>query len=158
MSLAVEFHIKSYVATAAVAAYVLVKKSGDEVVVAGAGEAPIGITMANAAAGETVPVRLLNGYGTALLKVGAAVTKNATIRGIADGEGDDATTGCVIGTAEDTATADGDIIEVALKGVAPQAMTAHADQAVATDLASVIALSTQLRTALITAGFIKGAA
>lgn len=158
MATALEFHIKSYVSTAAIGAYELVKKSGDEVVVAGAGDAPIGVTMANAAAGTVVPVRLLNGYGTAFMKAGAAITQNAAVRGIAGGKVDDSATGVVVGTAEEAATADGDIIEVALQGSLPQAMTASADQAAAADLATAIALVNQLRTAAITAGWIKGAA
>ena len=107
MASANEFHIKSYVATDAIAAYVLVKKDAatDNVVVSGAGEAAIGITMTNAAAGTVVPVRLLNGYGTALVKAGAAVAKNAVVRGIASGKIDDVTTGAVIGTADEAATA-----------------------------------------------------
>lgn len=158
MSAALEFHIKSYVSTAAIAAYVLVKKSGDEVVVAGAGDAAIGVTMSNGAAGDLVPVRLLNGYGTALIKTGAAVVKNANVRGIAAGVIDDASTGCLIGTAEDTATALGDVIEVLLHGRCPQTMTASANQAVATDATTTMNLANELRTALVTAGLIKGAA
>jgi hypothetical protein len=160
MASANEFHIKSYVATDAIAAYVLVKKDAatDNVVVAGAGEAAIGVTMTNAAAGTVVPVRLLNGYGTALIKAGAAVTKNAVVRGIASGKIDDATTGAVIGTADEAATADGDIIEVSLRGSAPVAMVASANQAVPTDLATTIAFCTSVRTALIDNGIIKGAA
>lgn len=155
-----EFHIKSYVATDAIAAYVLVKKDGvtDNVVVAGAGDAAIGVTMANAAAGTVVPVRLLNGFGTALVKAGAAVAKNAIVRGIASGKIDDAANGCVIGIADEAATADGDIIEVLLAGSAPVAQVASADQAVPTDLATTIAFCTSVRTALINNGIIKGAA
>ncbi len=158
MSASIEYHIKSYVATAALEPYVLVKKSGDEVVVAGAGDTAIGITMARVAAGGSVPVRLLNGYGTALITVGAAVTKNAAVRGIASGKGDDASTGVLIGTAEDTATADGDVIEILLRGSIPVAQVASADQAVATDLASALLLANSMRTALINNGIIKGAA
>lgn len=160
MASANEFHIKSYVATDAIAAYVLVKKDGttDNVVIAGAGDAAIGVTMTNAAAGTVVPVRLLNGYGTALVKAGGAVTKNSVVRGIASGKIDDATTGCVIGIADEDASADGDVIEVLLTGSVPVAQVASANQAVPTDLATTIAFCTSVRTALINNGIIKGAA
>jgi hypothetical protein len=156
MSAVIEFHIKSYVSTAAIGAYVLVKKDGDNVVAAGAGEAPIGVTMTNAAAGTHVPVRLLNGYGTAFMKAGAPISKNAAVRGIAGGQVDDSTNGVVVGFAEEAATATGDIIEVALRGVLPTNQLAGTDQAIATDLASVVALANSMRTALISNGLIKG--
>ena len=161
MASALEFHIKSYVSTAAIVAYVCVKKDAatDNVVVATAADVPIGVTMSNAAAGTVVPVRLFNGPGTAFFKANAAIAKNAVVRcATAGGLIDDSTTGTVVGTAEGAATAQNDVIEVLLAGASPAAMTADAGQAVATDLATALVSLNLIRLALISQGIIKGAA
>ncbi len=174
MASQVEFQIKSYISTAAIGAYELVKKSGTEVVVAGVGDQAIGVTMANAAAGTTVPVRLFNGYGTAFMKAGAAITAGAKVRGIASGKIDDTATGPIVGFAEEAATADGDVIEVLLVGASPAAYLVGAGQAAvavtgatnsspygfttAAQADAIVTLVNQLRADLILAGIIKGAA
>ncbi|HRK23250.1 MAG TPA: hypothetical protein PLX06_15630, partial [Fimbriimonadaceae bacterium] len=48
--------------------------------------------------------------------------------------------------------------KVGFHGAAPTAQRANADQAVATDLASVITLANELRAALVEKGLIKGEA
>ena len=48
--------------------------------------------------------------------------------------------------------------KVGFHGAAPSAQRANADQAAATDLASVITLTNELRAALVEKGLIKGSA
>lgn len=158
MSQIIEFHTKSYTAGEALGAYVRVKKSGSTVILAGAGENAIGVTTHNVANGDPVTIRLLNGYGTAFMKVSAPVAQNAAVYGTASGKIDDAGTGPILGYAEEAGTADNDIIEVLLRGSVGPAMVAHADQAVATDAATTMALANSLRSALVAHGVIKGAA
>jgi hypothetical protein len=160
MSSIIQFPVKSYTAGEAIGAYVRVKKSAGTVVIAGAGEVGIGVTEANVENGGLVPVALWNGFGTVFMKAGAAISINAPVYPIAAGKIDDAqaTQGAPIGYAEEAATADGDVIEVLLRGVVSGQPTASADQAVPTDLATVIAWITNVRLALIANGTIKGAA
>jgi hypothetical protein len=158
MASVIEHSVKTYTATAALDAYVRVKLSSGEVVVAGLNEVAIGVTLANVAAGGLVPVRLLNSQGTAFMTAAAAITSGAAVRGAASGKIDDTGVGPVIGYAEEAATAAGDVIEVLLVGSIPLAATASADQAVPTDLATAIAWITNVRTALIANGTITGAA
>jgi hypothetical protein len=146
----------------ALAAYARVKLDTGVLVVAGAGEAAIGVTVAPFAIGALATVRLFNGYGTAFMLAGAAVASGANVFGIAAGKIDDAQPaagGAPIGVALEAATADGDVIEVLLAGNVPLvAPTASANQAVPTDLATSIAWITNVRLALIANGTIKGAA
>lgn len=147
----------------ALAAYVRVKLSSGLLVVAGAGESGIGVTVAPSAVGTAAAVRLFNGHGTAFMLAGAAIAADAAVRGIADGKIDDAipatNAGAPLGIALEDATADGDVIEVLMIGSVPVlAPLASADQAVSTDEASVVLLANSIRTALINHGIIKGAA
>lgn len=159
MSSIIESQVKAYTATAvALAPYVRVKKNAGLVEVAGAGEVAIGVTLANCAASGVVPVRLFNGNGTAFMTASAGITANAAVYGTAAGKIDDAGTGTPIGYAEEAATADGDVIEVLLRGEVPLATAASAAQAVPTDLATAIAWITNVRLALIADGTIKGSA
>ncbi len=158
MSSFVEHQVKTYTATAALAAYIRVKLVSGEVVVAGLNEVAIGVTLANVAAGGLVPVRLFNSFGTAFMTAGAAITRGAAVFGAASGKIDDTGVGPAIGYAEEAATADGDVIEVLLRGQIAPAAVAGASQAVATDATSVITLANALRSALITHGIITGAA
>lgn len=160
MSSIIEYHVKSYVAAEAIGAHIRVKKSGilDTIVIAGAGEASIGVTIANVASGDPVTVRLFNSFGSAFLKASAAIAKNALVYPTAAGKIDDAGTGAPLGYAEDAATADNDVIEVLLLGQIPVATAASAAQAIPTDLATSIAWITNVRLALIADGTIKGAA
>lgn len=111
--------VKSYISTAAIVPYVLVKKSGNNVVVLDtpATDVAIGVTANAAAAGYPVAVRLLNGGGTVFLKAGGAIAQNAAVRQLATGTVDDTGTTQIIGYAEEAATAPGDIIEVLLNAV-----------------------------------------
>lgn len=132
MASSIEYHIKNYVANAAIAAYVLVKahSTAGEVVVAAAGDTPIGITMANAAAGTVVPVRLLNGYGTALVLAGGTIALHGSVSATGSaGKIDDAAEGPPIGIAEESAVT-GDVIEVLLGGLT---RVASANQTTLTD-------------------------
>lgn len=109
--------VKSYTSVAAVAAYVLVKKNGAngvEVLTDAANDVAIGVTIAPAAAGAQVPVRLLNSGGTVFLKAGAAIAVNAAVRQLVGGTVDDTGATPIIGYAEEAATAANDIIEVRL--------------------------------------------
>lgn len=136
MSYAIENHIKSYIAHVAIAAYVVVKKhsTAGEVVVASAGDSGlIGITMANAAADTVVPVRLLNGMGTALVLCGDTVDLNAAVSVMGSaGAVDDDAGGPIIGYAEEAGVV-GDIIEVVLGGHVLPALVASANQTTLTD-------------------------
>ena len=146
----------------ALAAYVRVKLTSGLLVVAGVGDAAIGVTLAPSAISAPASVRLANGYGTALMVAGAAITTGAEVYGIAGGKVDDAVAatgpGAPVGVALEAATADGDVIEVLLRGSVPLAQTASASQAIPTDLATSIAWITNVRLALIADGTIKGAA
>lgn len=146
----------------ALAAYVRVKLTAGLLVVAGAGESAIGVTIAPSAISAPASVRLLNGYGTALMLAGAAITSGNPVYGLASGKIDDAVAataaGASIGIALEAATADGDVIEVLLRGSVPMAPAASANQAVPTDLATSIAWITNVRLALIANGTITGAA
>ena len=116
MSSSIQTNVKSYLSTAAIAAYVLVKKSGSNVVALDteATDVAIGVTLENAAAGRPVAVRLLNGGGTALVKAAGAIAQNAAVRQLNTGLIDDTGTTPIVGYAEEAATAAGDIIEVLL--------------------------------------------
>jgi len=108
---------KAFVATSAVTALYRVKltaSSGTAVELSGSGEAAIGTAQNTAAAGEEVSVRLDNGGGTTKCVCAAAVTIGAAVYNAATGYVDDAAAGTSFGTALDTATATGDVIEVLL--------------------------------------------
>jgi predicted RecA/RadA family phage recombinase len=122
MSSFIDNSVKSYTSTADIAAYVLVKKSGSNVVVLDtqASDVAIGVTLAPAKAGAQVPVRLLNAGGTVLIKAANAIAQNAAVRQLNTGTVDDTGTTQIIGYAEEAATASGDIIEVLINAVGPQ--------------------------------------
>jgi hypothetical protein len=110
---------KAFTATSAVTAYRRVKLtsgSGTAVEHAGAGEEAVGIAQINAGAGEMVTVALLNRPGTFKMCAHAAITVGATLYGVAAGRVDDSGTGSTLGLALEAATAQDDIIEVALQG------------------------------------------
>lgn len=118
MSSNFEGTIKSYISTADIAAYVLVKKSGSNVVVldSPATDLAIGITTNMAKAGYPVTVRSLTGGGTAFIKVDGPVAQNAAVRQLAGGVVDDTGSTPIIGYAEEAATAQNDVIEIRLGG------------------------------------------
>jgi len=147
----------------ALAAYVRVKLTAGLLVVAGAGESAIGVTVAPSAISAAATVRLFNGYGTAFMVASAAVTSGNPVYGTASGKIDDAVAstnaGAPLGIALEAATADLDVIEVLLAGRIPVlAPLASVDQAVSTNEASVVLLANSIRTALINHGIIKGGA
>lgn len=113
MSTIVDNSVKSYIATAAIGAYLRVKKDGttQNVVIAGA-EKSFGVTVANADAGKGVTVRFQQSPGTAFYKAANPIVANAAVYGAANGLVDDVATADFIGYAEEAATATGDIIEV----------------------------------------------
>lgn len=174
MSSHVDYQVKAYTAGAALEPYIRVKKSGATVVAAGAGEAAIGATVARAASGDKVPVRLFNAFGTALLTASGAITANAAVYGTASGKIDDTGTGAIIGYAEEAAAADGDVIEVLIRGSVVPDMVASADQAAvvttgatnsspygfatAGQANAIVTLVNALRAAAVARGDIKGSA
>lgn len=124
-----DHQVKSYIAGETLAAYIRVKKSGSGVVAAGAGEAAIGVTIIPATSGDAVSVRLFNAFGTVLMTASAAITANAAVYGTASGKIDDTGSGPVVGYAEEAATANGDVIEVLIRGVISADSLAGASQA-----------------------------
>lgn len=116
MASSINGNVKSYAAGADLGAYILVKKSGSTVVAVDtpATDIPVGITLNTALSGQQIAVRLLNGGGTALLKMGAAVAVNGAVYADA-GVGGTTNTNVLLGYADEAATASGDVIEVLLK-------------------------------------------
>lgn len=103
---------RSFTAGEALAAHRLVKLSAGKVVYADAGDQPIGATMAAAADGQLVAVKLLSAAGTLTCIASGAVTAGAAVMPQNDGKVDDAATGKPVGIALNAATADGDPVEV----------------------------------------------
>jgi len=113
MSQFVDGNTKGFTAGEALNAFCRVKLSAAGTVsYADAGEDWIGTTEAAAASGAHVDVRLRNAAGTRKMLCAGAITYNDIVYGADDGEIDDAPTGPPVGRALETATADGDIIEV----------------------------------------------
>lgn len=151
---------RTYTASAAIAAHLLVKTNGstaNSVAIATAGSDVIGCSTENAiASGAKGAIRLFNGGGTVKLTAAGAITVNALVY-VAGSAGkiDDAVNGRPIGIAMEAATADGDIIEVMpfvshstdVKGVAAdyaiargQHTTVAASDTVVTGLATVVSV------------------
>lgn len=151
---------KAFVATAAaIAAYTRVKlDSNGEISAADADEPWIGITQEAIAADGVGTVRLRNAPGSYFVTASAAVAAGARLYATDAGRVDDAPgTGAFTGLqAAQAATDAGDVIEAV--PCDQLTFTANADQAVATDAGSTQDLANALRTALINAGIIKGAA
>jgi len=113
-----ESGFKSFLATSAVTRYRRVKltsSSGTYVEHAGAGEEAIGIAQGDAAIGKQVNVALLNKPGTFKMCAHAGIAVGAALYGVASGRVDDAGTGSTLGIALEVATAQDDIIEVAVQ-------------------------------------------
>ena len=102
--------------------YRRVKKSGATVVYADAGEDAIGVTMKNVASGDMAEVKLFNDGGTFPIEAAGAITANAAVYGAADGKIDDTVAGEKVGTANEAASASGNVIEVI--GANPQSLLA----------------------------------
>ena len=104
--------IKTFTAGEDLAVHRRVKKSGDTVVYADAGEDYIAITEDAASSGDPVACRLKNVSGTVKVVCAGAVAVNSDLYGAADGKVDDA----VSGTAQfysitEAGSGDGSIIE-----------------------------------------------
>jgi hypothetical protein len=132
--------------------------SNGEISAAGATDAWIGTTEHAIAASGKGTVKFRNAAGSLLFTASAAITAGAQLYCTASGKVDDAagTSNFAGFQAVSAATADGDIIEAVPSDFV--AFTASANQAVATDATSTQTLANALRTALINAGIIKGAA
>ena len=110
--------VKTLKAYGALAARVRVKiKSGTtssppEVEVAGAGEQHVGFTEYAVADGDLVAVRLITSQGTQEAVASKSFAKGAVLYGAASGKVSDASSGSAIGEALESATADGDIVEI----------------------------------------------
>jgi len=151
---------RTYTASVAIAAHLLVKTAGstaNSVAIATAGSDVIGCSTENAiASGAKGAIRLFNGGGTVKLTAAGAIAVNALVY-VAGSAGkiDDAVNGRPLGIAMEAATADGDIIEVMpfvsrstdVKGVAAdyaiargQHTTVAASDTVVTGLATVVSV------------------
>lgn len=107
--------IKSFTATTALLAFRRVKLtagSGSAVEYAGAGEAYIGITVADAAIGTAVGVALKTSARTFKAVAAEALAVGASLYGAANGKVQDTVAGSIQATALEAATADGDVIEI----------------------------------------------
>lgn len=107
--------IKSFIAYGAITAHARVKLRsgyGDQVQLAGAGEAHIGIAEYAVADAEYVSIKLKNEAGTVEVVAADSFSVGATLYGAASGKVSDTSSGSAIGVALEAATADGDIIEM----------------------------------------------
>ncbi len=134
----VDFPVRTFQASAAIAQYLRVKLSSGKLAAAGAGEVCIGTMDAPALVADAYyGVRAWNAPGTRFMVAAGAITQYAAVYGAASGKIDDTVNGRCIGIALEAATADGDVIEVlpmtALQGaVAAAAAIADAETAHAT--------------------------
>jgi len=116
MTQAVDILTLSTEATASLAAHRFVTKAGGY---ASAAATALGVTRTSATIGTLVA---LTAVGTAVLEAGGAIAAGGQIEAGTDGKGVARTTGVVLAVALETATADGDLIEVLLvPGVSPDA-------------------------------------
>ena len=164
---------RTFQATAvAISAFVRVQVDSNGLIsVAGATDNWIGWTQEPIPASGYGTVKLRNAAGTQLATASAAITRGARIYPTAAGKIDDAAgTGVLTGfVALEAATADGDIIEVGpcdqlvfTASATQAALTAYADGshglAVGADMSALQAQLEGIKTALVSAGIIKGAA
>lgn len=116
MSQYVDTNTKTFVADAAIPMYRRVKLDSDgRVTIAGLTDKDIGTAVTAAlAAGDRVTVRLRTAAGTHKMVASEALDAGAAVYSESDGEVQDTAqaTSFVVGTALESATADGDIIEV----------------------------------------------
>jgi hypothetical protein len=111
---------KTFLANGALVAYRRVKVSAGtvtsppQVEYAGAGDYAVGVTLAAAASGESVPVKLLNDGGTFQVEANGAIVEGADLYGTANGRVDDAGTGTVQFVALEAASGAGAVIECSL--------------------------------------------
>ena len=104
-------------AGAAILKYALVQIEADgDIITNVLATRPIGVAQEAAlAAGDVIPVKLLNASGTQKMRCSTVITAGDPCFTAADGEiGDTASTARLVGVALETSTADQDIIEVAV--------------------------------------------
>jgi len=90
-----------------------VKKSGNTIVYADAGEDSIGVTTQNAAINTSVVVKLWNDPGTFLITASGVIASNGKCYGANDGKVSATVSGEPVGTSnEEVSSADGDEIEI----------------------------------------------
>lgn len=112
--------VRTYIASAAVTAYRLVKLTAattnvpPEVEHNGDGELAIGVAQYSAAIGEEVAVKLKNHSGTIETTAAAAFATGDALYPAADGKVSGAVSGAQVATAHEAATADGDVVETLL--------------------------------------------
>tara|TARA_R110002167_G_scaffold47239_6_gene140082 strand:- start:764 stop:1123 length:360 start_codon:yes stop_codon:yes gene_type:complete len=107
---------RTFVAGEALDAYLLVEVQSDGTVdksAGTAGELVIGFTVAPAASGEAASISLVHGGGTSYGVASEAFAIGDKVYSGASGKLVTATTGALVGITLTTATADGDVIEVA---------------------------------------------
>lgn len=107
--------IKTFIAYGAITAHARVKLRsgyGDQVELAGAGEAHIGVAEYAVADTEYVSIKLKSESGTVEVIAADSFSVGATLYGAASGKVSDTSSGSAIGVALEAATADGDIIEM----------------------------------------------
>lgn len=106
-------NVRTFTTGEAIAAYLLVKLSGDFTVsLAGIADSAIGVSREAVASGGELGVQLLNKKGTVKLTASGAITQNAAVYPASSGKISSTIAGRKIGYALEAATADGDIIEV----------------------------------------------
>jgi len=119
MSQYVDTNTKTFEADAAIALYARVKMDADgKITTAGIGDRDIGIACREAfAAGDKIPVKLRSGAGTHKMIASAAMTVGDLAYSAASGKiGASASGAYLLGTVLETASADGNIIEVLYNG------------------------------------------
>lgn len=115
MSQYVEACTKTFIAGGALPLHARVKLTAGKLALAGLADKEIGTTERQAFAdGDAIPVRLRTAYGTSKMIAAKALTAGTTIRTAASGKVSDAAAvgSFIVGDVLDTATADGDIVEV----------------------------------------------
>lgn len=122
MSSYVDSNRKSYLTEGAIPIYSRVKRAaGGKVTLAGAGATDLAIGVivgkdVSATEGGAVTVHLFNGPGSIFMVAAGIIAENAPVYGAASGKVSATESGAIVGWAENAAGADGDVIEVLLKG------------------------------------------
>lgn len=106
-------NVRTFTAGEAIGAYILVKLSGDFTAsIAGLADNAIGVSREAVASGAEVGVFLLNKKGTVKMTASGTITQNAAVYATSSGKISATIVGRKIGYALESASADGDIIEI----------------------------------------------